>query len=916
MAGHDVVAMARTGSGKTAAFLLPMLHKLVQHETTIGVRAVVLSPTRELALQTADVVRALMQFTDLRACVLVGGERIESQFSDLSANPDIIIATPGRLMQMLIETDMSLREVRFVVFDECDRLFEMGFAEQINQMLTRLPESRQMALFSATLPTEMVSFARAGLRAPQLVRLDADVRVSENLSLAFLVCRPAEKVSALLWLLQTQLNPQTQQTIVFASTRYIVEYLSNLLCECGFDAAYVYGTMDAAARKINLARFRNGKLRILCVTDLAARGIDVPLLDYVVNYDVAARPKTFVHRVGRVARAGRSGAAFSIVGTDDLAMMVDLYAFLGHQLKQLPLRANTPEAAQYRLQPGAVHYGLLPQISLQSNFEIVQEAHKRQPELLRILRASENANKLVLKTRPAASRSSIKRSKLLQVTELHPLCFMHGAAPDVVLEMDRASLLSSMRNFRPRATVFELSGDKASVVNVMMQQKRNSHQSVITAVRSQAIERANGDDDDEVIRDSLSAPTRNTATDDDNDYDEDDDEDDDNDDNERAVDDDDDDDNGGGDFWNANDDDDDDGADEDLLADDFDLDEADNDVQPTRVSRKADEGAGGAAATTTAAAAAAAGKSRMSKHERRLLRRAAAGKADGAGQPALAGRKRNQSDALSSSQYRDPAFFMSYTQSGASASKAYAIDAENEPKPLVKGAVPLDSISLEGGETLAAEDEKGLQRKKFVRKWDRARKRYVNVAPGIDPNDNSQAGRKMKLDNGQTVDATPTGAYEQWQKKSHKRIGRTGESERELVDLGEIETPASKSGLTMMRGRVVTGRLRSSLVPTAIGGDGNEYKVGAPEALLKKVAQKGGELGSADAIAKEKKEKTFKQMVAKHGLNKARQLTLKEKLQKRAEIKQKRHSKNRSTKKGYGATTMKEFKMKFKRGGR
>ena len=312
---------------QTAAFLLPCFNLLQAHETTIGVRAILVAPTRELALQTADFVRSLSRFTDLRACLLIGGDNIDDQFRDLSANPDIVIATPGRLMQVIIETQMSLREVRYVVFDEADRLFEMGFAEQLNELLTRLPEQRQTALFSATLPTALVQFARAGLREPQLVRLDSDVRVSDQLSLAFLVCRAAEKRAALLWLMQHCLRPHESQTMIFGATRYIVEYLSALLCECGYESAPIYGSMDAAARKINLARFRGKKVNILCVTDVAARGIDVPLLDFVVNYDVAAQPKTFVHRVGRVARAGRSGTAFSLIAHDEMAVRFALLCY-------------------------------------------------------------------------------------------------------------------------------------------------------------------------------------------------------------------------------------------------------------------------------------------------------------------------------------------------------------------------------------------------------------------------------------------------------------------------------------------------------------------------------------------------------------------------------------------------------------
>jgi superfamily II DNA/RNA helicase len=918
MAGHDLVAMARTGSGKTAAFLLPLFHKLVSHETTIGVRAIVLAPTRELVLQTADFVRALGQFTDLRSCVLVGGDSIDVQFSDLSANPDIIIATPGRLMQVLIETELNLREVRYVVFDEADRLFEMGFAEQLNELLSRLPDSRQSALFSATLPNELVAFARAGLRAPQLVRLDTDVRVSENLSQAFFVCRANEKTAALLWLVQNHLEATKRQTIIFGATRYIVEYLSNLLCECGYDCAFVYGSMDAAARKINLARFRGGKLRILCVTDLAARGIDVPLLDYVVNYDVAARPKTFVHRVGRVARAGRSGAAYSIFATEELPLMVELFTFLGHQLKQHSLRVNSADATNYRLTPNDVHYGRMPQISLDANQQIILEAHLRQTELEGLLRTAENAQKLVVKTRPLPGRASVKRAKVLPLTELHPLSLVGEATVDATVEHGRHELLAGMRNFRPRATVFELTGDRLSAVNLMMQSKRESHQGLIQQARTKAKRRATNDEDEEIANQVGTIERDGKATDDDDDDDEDvrDIEGDDKD----AFDDDDDDDgdNANADFWNDGDDNDnaDDGLDDaDEFDDNFDNDDDDHDDDDNDEKAVPNSKARATSAAAPVVPTHAGGK--LSKHQRRLLRQREAGTQQG--------RKRSFAEAASGgSQFRDPTFYMTYTQSGASAAKAYEIDGDSAPKPLVKGVVPLDSILMEqdGGEVLAADDSKGLSRKNHVRRWDRARKRYVNVAPGVDPNDRTQAGRRLKLDDGRVVKAVPTGKYDEWRKKSHKRIGDVGENEQELMQAGTINAPATKDGLSVVRGRVVAGRLRS-VMPQGVmtfaggnddgaGGEGTFVKVGAPLALRNRAAGAGGELTSEATVERERKKQDFRQMVAKHGLKKAKHLQTKAQIEARNLRREKKMRRNRSTKKGYGAVSMADFRRKSK----
>jgi len=200
--------MARTGSGKTAAFLLPMLHRLRSHSPVSGARGLVLSPTRELALQTHKFARDLAHFTDLRLCVLVGGDALEAQFEALAASPDVLIATPGRLLHHLAEVEgMSLRNVEIAVLDEADRLFEMGFAEQIRDIFRGLVEARQTLLFSATLPSQLADFASAGLRSPAVVRLDAAGQLPEALRLRFFAVRPADKCAALLHLLRDGLRP-------------------------------------------------------------------------------------------------------------------------------------------------------------------------------------------------------------------------------------------------------------------------------------------------------------------------------------------------------------------------------------------------------------------------------------------------------------------------------------------------------------------------------------------------------------------------------------------------------------------------------------------------------------------------------------------------------------------------------------
>ena len=216
LSGRDVVAMARTGSRKTAAFLLPMLERLGGHSETVGVRALVLSPTRELALQTHKFCLELSHFVQppLRFALLVGGDAVEDQFDILARNPDCIVATPGRLAHVLVDSQLSLQRVEYVVFDEADRLFEMGFAEQLSAILASVPSSRQTALFSATMPSMLAEFTRAKLHEPQLIRLDLETKISEALQIIFFRVRPQEKLGALLVVLGQVLSKQ-QQTIVF-----------------------------------------------------------------------------------------------------------------------------------------------------------------------------------------------------------------------------------------------------------------------------------------------------------------------------------------------------------------------------------------------------------------------------------------------------------------------------------------------------------------------------------------------------------------------------------------------------------------------------------------------------------------------------------------------------------------------------
>ncbi|XP_022244975.1 ATP-dependent RNA helicase DDX54-like [Limulus polyphemus] len=475
MEGKDVVAMARTGSGKTAAFLLPLFERLKTHNAQTGARALLFSPTRELALQTMNFTRELGRFTGLKTAIILGGDSIEDQFAAVHENPDIIIATPGRFLHVVMEMDLKLSSVEYVVFDEADSLFEMGFQEQLQEVLYRLPDHRQTLLFSATLPRLLVDFAKAGLNEPILIRLDVDSKLSENLKTQFLSCRSDDKLAVLLYLLKYVVKPE-ELTVVFAATRHHVEYLNMVLTQTGISCTYVYSSLDLVARKINVAKFKARKTSVLIVTDVAARGIDIPMLDNVINYNFPGKPKLFVHRVGRVARACRSGTAYSIITPEEAPYLLDLHLFLGRCLK---LAKNYPKETD-----GI--YGSVPQEIIDEETDLLKRCHDSSIDLTNLVNVCKNAYKQYVKSRAAPAAESVKRMKQLMSSAIgiHPL--FQGQKKLILL-----LLLENSKSVRyvfiinvDEVTIFEIGRTSKSQARDVMQCKRNHHEKVINKART------------------------------------------------------------------------------------------------------------------------------------------------------------------------------------------------------------------------------------------------------------------------------------------------------------------------------------------------------------------------------------------------------------------------------------------------
>ncbi|KAK6305285.1 hypothetical protein J4Q44_G00240650 [Coregonus suidteri] len=458
--GKDMVAMARTGSGKTAAFLVPMFEKLKVPQAQTGARALILTPTRELALQTMKFTKELGKFTGLKTALILGGDRMDDQFAALHENPDIIIGTPGRLMHVVMEMNLKLQSVEYVVFDEADRLFEMGFADQLQEIIRRLPDNRQTLLFSATLPKLLVEFARAGLTEPVLIRLDVDSKLSELLKLSFFHLRMDDKPALLLHLLRNVAKPQ-EQTVVFVATKHHVEYLKELLSSEGVECAYIYSALDQTARKINIGKFVHRKAMVLIVTDVAARGIDIPLLDNVINYNFPSKAKLFLHRVGRVARAGRGGAAYSLVSTDEIPFVYDLHLFLGR-----PLQLATPDHQQ---ESDGV-FGRVPQSILDDEESQLITAHENSHDLQNLRRIADNAYKQYIKSRPMPSPESFKRVKNTELPSMavHPLL---GSGLEK-MELERLQMVDCIKGYKARATIFEINSNSKTNASVVMRAKR------------------------------------------------------------------------------------------------------------------------------------------------------------------------------------------------------------------------------------------------------------------------------------------------------------------------------------------------------------------------------------------------------------------------------------------------------------
>ncbi|MFM7642687.1 MAG: DEAD/DEAH box helicase [Cyanobium sp.] len=331
--GRDVLAAAQTGTGKTAGFTLPMLERLLHgaHARAGVVRALVLTPTRELAAQVADSVRAYGRHLDLRSDVVFGGVSPNPQIERLRRGADVLVATPGRLMDLHQQGALRLDRVEILVLDEADRMLDMGFLRDIRRILSLLPTRRQTLLFSATFSPQIRQLATGLLHQPVHLQVTPENQAAPSVEAVLHPCDSARKHDLLSHLIRSN---GWQQVLVFSRTKHGANRLAEHLCADGLQAAAIHGNKSQGARTRALSDFKSGTLRVLVATDIAARGIDIQQLPHVVNLDLPNQAEDYVHRIGRTGRAGCNGHAVSLVAAEERELLRAIERLLGEKLPQ------------------------------------------------------------------------------------------------------------------------------------------------------------------------------------------------------------------------------------------------------------------------------------------------------------------------------------------------------------------------------------------------------------------------------------------------------------------------------------------------------------------------------------------------------------------------------------------------------
>jgi len=332
-AGKDVMGLAQTGTGKTAAFALPMLEDLLQANTHDKLRGLIIAPTRELAQQIHESIVSLAQGTKIRSMTLYGGVNINPQIKTLKHGVDIVVACPGRLLDHIQQRTIDISHVQMFVLDEADQMFDMGFLPDIRRIIRFLPKHRQTLLFSATMPAAINELAHEVLHKPVKIEIDR-IAPAESVKQALFPVPSHLKMELLLALLQ---HIEKESILIFTRTKHTAKKVASKLEKAGYAATSLQGNLSQNNRQKAMQGFRDGRLQILVATDIAARGIDVSSISHVINYDIPSTVEAYIHRIGRTGRAAKEGEAFTLITPQDQSEVKAIEKVIGKKIKQIHL---------------------------------------------------------------------------------------------------------------------------------------------------------------------------------------------------------------------------------------------------------------------------------------------------------------------------------------------------------------------------------------------------------------------------------------------------------------------------------------------------------------------------------------------------------------------------------------------------
>ena len=332
---NDVLGSAQTGTGKTAAFALPILHHLINEKEQTGkkrIRTLVVTPTRELAIQIGENFTDYSKYNDISNTVIFGGVKQGNQTNILKRGVDVLVATPGRLLDLMGQGYISLNDVKYFVLDEADRMLDMGFIHDIKKLLEKLPKQRQSLFFSATMPKTILELSNTILQNPQKVEVHQTSTTAETIQQYIYYTNKSSKKDLLFHILD---NQEIQQILVFSRTKHGADRIVRNLKQNNIDAAAIHGDKSQNQRQRALKSFKDHELRVLVATDIAARGIDIDHLSFVLNYDIPNEPETYVHRIGRCGRAGKEGISISISDAEENAYVRDIEKLINKKIKEV-----------------------------------------------------------------------------------------------------------------------------------------------------------------------------------------------------------------------------------------------------------------------------------------------------------------------------------------------------------------------------------------------------------------------------------------------------------------------------------------------------------------------------------------------------------------------------------------------------